>query len=163
MHLHDRWQHDHQWGIFVMRIDRLEHKFVEYIPEKLDSGVLYISVTYATAAHACCCGCGCEVVTPFTPTDWQMAFNGETVSLWPSIGNWNFACRSHYIIDNGKAIDAGPWSDERVNAERMRDKWAKGRYYANLKSDTASAIPTELSTPLPRRIWARIKRVFSRH
>ena len=65
---------------------RLEHRFVEHIPEHLEPGVLYVSMKYATAAHSCCCGCGEEVVTPFTPTDWQMIFDGETVSLRPSVG-----------------------------------------------------------------------------
>jgi hypothetical protein len=39
-----------------MRHNHLEHRFVQYIPERLDSGVLYISMEYATAAHRCCCG-----------------------------------------------------------------------------------------------------------
>ena len=39
-----------------------------------------------------------EVVIPFSPTDWQLAFDGERASLQPSISNWNFACRSHYWI-----------------------------------------------------------------
>lgn len=89
-----------------MRYTQLKHCFVEYIPEQLDSGVLYISMEYATAAHLCCCGCGKEVITPFTPTDWSMTFNGETVSLSPSIGNSNFSCHSHYFIQHGQAIKA---------------------------------------------------------
>ncbi|MFC4855982.1 DUF6527 family protein [Actinophytocola glycyrrhizae] len=28
--------------------------------------------------------------------DQRRDFNGETVSLSPSIGNWSFPCRSHY-------------------------------------------------------------------
>ena len=31
-----------------------------------------------------------EVVTPFTPTEWRMTFDGETLSRWPSIGNRNY-------------------------------------------------------------------------
>ena len=91
-----------------MRYTRLEHRFVEHIPEHLEPGVLYVSMKYATAAHSCCCGCGEEVVTPFTPTDWQMIFDRETVSLWPSVGNWQLRCRSHYVIERGRAIMGGP-------------------------------------------------------
>jgi len=58
-----------------------------------------------------------EVVTPFTPTDWKMTFDGETVSLRPSIGNWNDACRSHYVIERGRVIEALPWADWQVEAE----------------------------------------------
>jgi hypothetical protein len=108
-----------------MRHRQLEHRFVQHIPDSLEPGVLYISMEYGTAAHSCCCGCGEEVVTPFTPTDWKMAFDGETVSLWPSVGNWNLACRSHYVIDHGQVVEAGRWSDKQVLAERRRDKAAK--------------------------------------
>ena len=85
-----------------MRFTHLQHRFVPHIPEKLEPKVLYISMEYATAAHSCCCGCGEEVVTPLTPTDWRMTFDGETISLSPSIGNWNLRCRSHYV----KNVDA---------------------------------------------------------
>ena len=90
-----------------MRHKRLEHRFVEHIPEHLEAGILYVSMEYATSAHSCCCGCGEEVVVPFTPTDWKMSFDGETVSLRPSIGNWTLKCRSHYVIDRGKVIERG--------------------------------------------------------
>lgn len=103
-----------------MRHKRLDHRFVEHIPERLEPGILYVSMEYATSAHSCCCGCGEEVVAPFTPTDWKMSFDGETVSLCPSIGNWTLKCRSHYVIDRGKVIEASPWNNEQVEAERRR-------------------------------------------
>ena len=64
----------------------------------IEEGILYISVEYCTAIHKCVCGCGNEVVTPLSPTDWEIIFDGKTVSLDPSIGNWNFDCKSHYWI-----------------------------------------------------------------
>ena len=82
----------------------LTPEFVEFIPEKIQDGRLYISMKYATAVHKCCCGCGNEVVTPFSPSDWHLLFDGEKVSLHPSIGNWNFKCRSHYFIRNNNII-----------------------------------------------------------
>ncbi len=112
-----------------MRHARMKQRFVQHIPESLESGVLYISMEYATAAHSCCCGCGEEVVTPFSPTDWRMTFDGETISLRPSIGNWNFACRSHYVIDRGKVREALPWTDEQIATGRRRDRASKARYY----------------------------------
>ncbi|MEW1836919.1 DUF6527 family protein [Nonomuraea angiospora] len=48
---------------------RLDHRFVEHIPERLEPGELYISFPFATAAHLCACGCGKEVVIPLSPTD----------------------------------------------------------------------------------------------
>lgn len=141
-----------------MRHKRLDHRFVEHIPEHLEPGVLYVSMGYATAAHSCCCGCGEEVVTPFTPTDWKMTFDGETVSLRPSIGNWTLKCRSHYVIDCGKVLEAGPWSDEQVETERRRDRAAKARFYRQPTKVELHVQPA-LSKETPgfwRRIWGRI-------
>jgi hypothetical protein len=39
-------------------------QFVGYIPDKIEEGVLYVSIQYCTAIHKCVCGCGNEVVTP---------------------------------------------------------------------------------------------------
>ena len=82
----------------MTRINSLEHKFVDHIPDILDDGVLYVSIPFATAVHRCCCGCGSEVVTPLDPTDWRMTFDGKSISLYPSIGNWSFDCQAHYCI-----------------------------------------------------------------
>jgi len=94
-----------------MRHLRLAHEFVHHIPERLEPAVLYISVDYAVAIHLCCCGCGEQIVTPLAPGGWKMIFDGETISLRPSIGNWQLPCRSHYIIDRGEALVAAPWSE----------------------------------------------------
>lgn len=82
----------------MKRQTKIKHAFVDEIPESLDEGKLYASMKYATAVHRCFCGCGNEVVTPFTPTDWSICFDGETISLNPSIGNWEFRCGSHYWV-----------------------------------------------------------------
>lgn len=129
-----------------MRHHTLEHRFVRNVPRELEPGVLYISMEYATAVHSCCCGCGERVVTPFTPTDWRITFDGESVTLNPSVGNWNQDCRSHYVIEKNRVIECGPWSDVRVEAERRRDKRAKAAYYGRA---TASAQPDTLQTAPP--------------
>ena len=108
---------------------KLQHRFVDQFPEELEGGLLYVSTAYGSATHKCCCGCGAEIVTPLTPTDWRITYDGETVSLNPSVGNWTLPCRSHYIIDHGRVIEALPWSDEAVDAERRRDRNAKELHY----------------------------------
>ena len=125
---------------------KLEHRFVERIPRTLEPGVLYISMEYATAAHSCACGCGEEVMTPLTPTDWKMTFDGETVSLSPSVGNWQLACRSHYIIRGGQVIRARDWTETQVAAEQARDRTAKARYYGTARQRGApgSSSPVEV-------------------
>lgn len=103
----------------------LSHQFVEFIPEQLQEGVLYVSMSYATVAHRCFCGCGREVVTPLSPTDWRLTFNGEAVSLWPSVGNWSFPCRSHYVIENNRVQWCGEMSQSAIEAGRARDRVLK--------------------------------------
>lgn len=77
---------------------QLDHTFVVEIPQRLEPATCYISIRYATAAHLCPCGCGNEVNTPLSPTDWALTFDGETVSLQPSISNRLCPRRSHYWI-----------------------------------------------------------------
>lgn len=147
----------------MMRHKRLEYRFVEHIPEALQPGVLYVSMEYATAAHSCCCGCGEEVVTPFTPTDWKMTFDGETISLRPSVGNWTLPCRSHYVIDRGRVVEAGPWTDEQIEAERRRDRAAKALHYGQAPApETRAAVPAPPTTaPAQGGFWRRVLRWIS--
>jgi hypothetical protein len=113
----------------MMRITTLEHRFVRSVPREVVPGILYVSMDYATAVHSCCCGCGEQVVTPLSPTDWKMIYDGASVSLTPSIGNWQLSCRSHYVIRQGRVIEAEPWGATQVAAEHRRDKAAKARFY----------------------------------
>jgi hypothetical protein len=93
---------------------KLQHSFVQLIPDQLEDGVLYISTKHSTAIHKCVCGCNNEVVTPLSPTDWQLTFDGESVSLNPSIGNWSFKCKSHYWIVKDTIKMARKWSDDEI-------------------------------------------------
>ncbi len=107
----------------------LQHKFVGFIPEQMEDGILYISVEYCTAIHKCVCGCGNEVVTPLSPTDWKLIFNGKSVSLYPSIGNWNFDCKSHYWIRNNKIEFVGRWTNREICFGRNADLERKKEYF----------------------------------
>jgi len=142
----------------ILRIIKLEHRFVQYIPDQLEPGVLYISMEYATAAHSCACGCGLQVITPFTPTDWKLTYDGETVSLWPSIGNWNFRCRSHYIIRQSLVILAEPWVNKEIESGRQRDRKRKKKYYdqKNECEDHVVAQSNEHETE-DTGLWNRLK------
>lgn len=147
-----------------MRYNRLDHRFVELIPETLEPRILYISVRYATAVHLCCCGCGSEVVTPFTPTDWRLIFDGETISLLPSIGSWNLPCRSHYFLTNGSVIPARAWSNKAVLAEQKRDRRAKKHYYSLRLPDKSPKLPGGSgSAPNRNALLSLFKLLFGRH
>lgn len=108
---------------------KLSHKFVEHIPEKLEESVIYISIEYSTAIHKCCCGCGKEVVTPLSPNDWKLIFDGKTVSLYPSIGNWSFECQSHYFIINNKVKWAPKLTKRQIKRGRKQEELDKKDYY----------------------------------
>jgi hypothetical protein len=97
-------------------------QFVELIPTHLKDGVLYISEKYGTAIHKCCCGCGQEVVTPLSPAQWQLRRAGGKVTLIPSIGNWNFRCRSHYWIKQNRVEWAGAMTDRQIGFVQERDR-----------------------------------------
>lgn len=106
----------------------LQHKFVEFIPDRIEDGYLYISMQYCTAIHKCVCGCGNEVVTPLSPTDWRLTFNGKTISLYPSIGNWNFDCQSHYWIKKSKVKHANSWTRNEIDVSRTKANPAKRQF-----------------------------------
>jgi hypothetical protein len=123
----------------VTKPGRISHEFVEFVPEKLVEGVLYISISYATAQHLCLCGCGHTVVTPLSPTDWRLTFNGETVSLWPSIGNWSFACQSHYWIEHNRVRWSRGFTPAEIAEVRARDRTAKDSFAASSDGEEMSA------------------------
>jgi len=123
----------------LKRETALQHEFVEHIPDYLHDGVLYVSIPYAIVAHKCCCGCGNEVITPLSPTDWRLLFNGESISLDPSIGNWSFPCKSHYWITENKARWAPRWSQKKIDTGRALERSAKQRHYDATKTDAADA------------------------
>jgi hypothetical protein len=108
-------------------------EFVEYIPEVLRERMLYVSMTYATAVHKCCCGCGREVVTPLSPTGWQLTFDGKSVSLYPSIGSWSLPCQSHYLIANNRVLWAPPWTKEQIATGCAEERRAKEKYFGSGK------------------------------
>lgn len=101
----------------------MKPKFVEYIPEKLEDNVLYISIPFRTASHNCICGCGSEIVTPILPNGWIFTYNGESVSLSPSIGNWNLPCKSHYWIKNNNVVIAESWERYSQKSKKKKKFW----------------------------------------
>lgn len=144
----------------------IKHEFVEFVPDQLEPGVLYISVQYKTMAHLCLCGCGRKVVTPISPTGWALTYDGRTVSMSPSVGNWNLPCKSHYIIRGSRVQWAGRWSSEMIEAGFARDRQAKEDYYRRPhRSDEPSLPPPPARTePSQRRrgLLTRIREWWSR-
>jgi Family of unknown function (DUF6527) len=137
----------------------LKHEFVETIPATLQDGTIYVSIPFATAVHKCCCGCGSEVVTPITPTDWQLTYDGETVSLHPSIGNWNLPCEAHYFIRRNTVQWARRWSREEIAAGRAHEQDAKDEYFNTPTKEERAATPKKGKGG--RGLWRKLKKRFS--
>jgi Family of unknown function (DUF6527) len=132
----------------------LTHEFVEYVPGKLAEGVLYVSIAYRTAVHLCACGCGNKVATPISLADWQLRYDGDTVSLTPSIGNWGFPCRSHYWIDRDRIRWADAWTGDQIAAGRARDDRGRASYFDERKTSAANTDRHE-ELPGARLPWLR--------
>lgn len=113
---------------------RFKHQFVEFMPDFIQVGVIYISLEYKSVIHKCACGCGKEVNTPLHPTGWKMLYNGESISLEPSVGNWGFECKSHYWITNNKVEWSLKWSDETIREVRAAEDCYRQDYYRNKNS-----------------------------
>ena len=109
----------------------LQHNFNEFRPKELEDGVLYISMEYNSAIHKCVCGCGELVVTPLSPSEWQLTYNGKCITLYPSIGNWHFECKSHYWIRNSEVIYARKWTDEEIKVGHEKPIKKKKKYFSN--------------------------------
>jgi hypothetical protein len=149
----------------MMRRSTLTHKFVDFVPNELEDGVLYVSMKYVTVTHKCACGCGEEVVTPLSPADWTLTFDGKTVSLDPSIGSWDLPCQSHYWIKRGVVRWAGRWSNEEIQAGRARDRRDTERYFetkAGPEGAADKAVPEVTTTRAPAGWRKKIKSWWSR-
>lgn len=101
---------------------KFKHKFVNIIPDNIEDGILYISTEYKTAIHKCPCSCGNEVATSLSSHDWKITFDGDSVSLYPSVGSWGLPCQSHYWITNNVIEWAPKWSREQIDQGRKENE-----------------------------------------
>ncbi len=85
-----------------MSINEFELQVVRRVPENLQEGILYVCFECDVVVHLCACGCGEKVVLQIDPNFWRVLYDGETVSLYPSIGNYQYSCRSHYWIEQNR-------------------------------------------------------------
>jgi hypothetical protein len=146
-----------------MKLEVLKPRFVEFVPKVLEPGVLYISEKYKTASHLCACGCGDKVVTPFSPVEWQLRDEDGAVSLHPSIGNWNYACQSHYWIRRNRIVWSGSMTKSQIARVQARDLADKVRHVEMVnegKNNTKreSDVGTRPSSSVIGSLWAALKR-----
>ena len=138
---------------------------VESFPRPLQAGVLYYSERFSGAAHACACGCGMEVITPISPVQWRITRNAQGVSLRPSIGNWNFPCRSHYWIIDSSVHWSTDMTEDQIRARRAYNSALREQYF-KAKSAEQSPITSQPSSSADHRnllerliswLWGRLR------
>ena len=139
----------------------VRYAFVDLMRAEREAGVVYISMKYSTAIHDCLCGCGMKVVTPIRPDKWTLTYDGEAISLSPSIGNWSFPCKSHYWIRGGRVTDAGPMPLSAIEFGRARDAALTERYHGAAQAQPRPAAPVESKIEAPRK-RSLLDRLFGR-
>lgn len=103
------------------------------MPAELSAGILYVSERYKTAIHLCPCGCNSKIVTPLEPTEWTFVADDEKPTLYPSLGNWQLPCRSHYWIFDGKIEWSFQWSEKQIEAGRRIEERRTKRYFDDIE------------------------------
>ena len=94
-------------------------EFVDEIPEKISEGYLYLCLPYNAVIHKCACGCGEIISTPLDKKHgWIMQYDGEEVTLSPSIGNGSYKCRSHYFIRGNNIVWLGKMGEYIAQPEK---------------------------------------------
>jgi hypothetical protein len=109
-----------------------ELRRVRYMPKDLKPGILYVSEEFDIAIHLCACGCGTKIKTPIGATEWSIRETHGGPTLRPSVGNWQEACQSHYLIINGEIVWADKWTAEEISAGRDREERRRSAYYKDV-------------------------------
>lgn len=127
---------------------RLER--VDAMPAALESGVLYVSEAYETAAHLCACGCGSKIRTPLGVAEWTVEDDEAGPSLHPSVGNWQRPCRSHYVIAGGDVHWSAAWTDRQVEVGRLGEQRRREAHYAQMHRSWFGRLVNRIRRPLKR-------------
>ncbi len=140
-----------------MKILELTPLELDEFPRVLEEGILYISEECELAAHKCCCGCGEDVITPLNPARWRLIRSSGRVSLYPSIGNWKYACQSHYWIRQNRVIPSYGLADDEIAEVVELDQVDRERYFGQMQELEKPANPQK-SDPRPEHWLARLFR-----
>ncbi len=115
-------------------MERIKLLKVHYLPKELEEGFLYVSEEFGVAGHLCPCGCKNKIITPLDKTEWSFKEIMNKPTLYPSIGNWQLPCKSHYWIIEGIIEWSYPWSEEQIIEGREAEDEKRKAYYDKLEN-----------------------------
>ncbi|MCA0447995.1 MAG: hypothetical protein LCH54_17395 [Bacteroidetes bacterium] len=144
----------------MSKLHKISHQFITHVPSPLKYGVVYISIEFGTVIHKCCCGCGDKVVTPLTPVDWALTYDGQSISLQPSIGRWDAPCRSHYWIQKNQVIWTTELSKFKTEILKRYETDNRNKYFEleNEQSNVGNVdTPSQISLG-----WGWLKLIFKK-
>lgn len=125
----------------MSRIKEVTFEMVDLLPGVLADGVIYVSLEHRTIVHKCCCGCGERVVLNLSPAGWKVTFDGETISLCPSVSNGSLGCNSHYWIRNNKVDWSNPLSASETKLAQVSGQ---------------SEVVEHFKSPVKKTFWQRV-------
>ena len=124
-----------------MKTDKFLLEEVEFMPKKLEPGILYASQKYRTAAHLCACGCGEKVRTQLGPIGWHLSNRRSGPTLYPSIHPSAF----------GRSL-AGPTATSRTGGSgdratgRTQRSWKGGALSSRDATHTSKIIAEDMGS-----------------
>jgi len=130
---------------------KFELQRVQYMPQELKPGVLYVSEEFGIAIHLCACGCGSKIKTPLGPTEWSVKDTKSGPTLRPSVGNWQEKCHSHYWITRGDIVWVEKWTPEQIASGRHYEEERRRAYYDDLDRKRSGTM---------QRLWRWLKDLF---
>jgi hypothetical protein len=88
-------------------------------------------------------------VLPLSPAEWQLSRDGDAVSIWPSVGNWDYACKLHYVIRWNQVRWAGAMTAHQIKRVKQRDEVALRSQVASTNAARARDVADTLESCLP--------------
>jgi hypothetical protein len=119
--------------IVLVKMERIKLLKVHYLPKELEEGFLYVSIEFGVAGHLCPCGCKNKIITPLDSTEWTFKEVNNKPTLFPSIGNWQLPCKSHYWITDGVIEWSYQWSNKQIKEGRKAEDKKRKSHYDRLK------------------------------
>ncbi|MNL19710.1 hypothetical protein D3C87_1409260 [compost metagenome] len=120
--------------IVLEKMERIKLLNVYYLPKQLEEGFLYVSKEFGVAGHLCPCGCKNKIITPLDSNEWSFEETNGKPTLYPSIGNWELPCKSHYWIINGFIDWSYEWTEKQIIKGRQTEEYNRKLYYKKFES-----------------------------